>query len=314
MSDRAIYGEDLRQEAWLQDLKLIRDGSNNNKLVLQSSKLGDTPNSYNPIVVAIPTGNSIYHRKRAAAYLSGAWTITLVDGTAYWNRASASGITRYAYLYAIWDGTGIVFALGGHPRLLNVSTTTTATDADYLLLEDSSTYSRSSSHFCIAIAEIAYTYYTSDTPDFTIDNAKFRLLMFSSAEIVTEYRTFNSGYTVILASGTRADLDAITAVKSDPGGAILALTVTRPPTVRFITIQHFWTAAETTGKTQGNLYVPEPNGATTLLKSTRPLMHRLNLAGGQFISGSCTNDGSGNLTVTCTGSTGGQDWGFIAKF
>jgi hypothetical protein len=95
----------------------------------------------------------------------------MADGAGYWGRPSLASVLRDAFLYAIWDGTGIVWALGGHSRLINVPTTTTVTDPDYLLLEASSTYNRSASHFCVCVGKIRYEYNTANTPNHTIQAA-----------------------------------------------------------------------------------------------------------------------------------------------
>jgi hypothetical protein len=80
---------------------------------------------------------------------------------------STSGAVNWAYVYAIWDGTGIVWGLAGHPYHTNVPVTTSVEDNDYMLLEGSSTYTRSNSHYCKCIGRVPYTYYTGDAPDHT---------------------------------------------------------------------------------------------------------------------------------------------------
>lgn len=142
-----------------------------NKLDICTKSGGAAPNASNIIRVAIPDGNGYTFRMRSGAYLSGTSQIVMADAGGYWGRATLASVLRDAYLYAIWDGTGIVWALGGHSFLTNVSTTTTVTDPDYLLLEASSTYSRSASHFCICVGKIRYEYDAADTPDHTIQAA-----------------------------------------------------------------------------------------------------------------------------------------------
>jgi hypothetical protein len=317
MANRSIVGDDYKKYPIVYNLKLVRDSSNNNKLVIRCASLDATPDQWNPIRVQIQDGNGVSLRKRGATYLDGTYSITLVDGTAYWNKVSINNSLYYGFLYAIWDGTGIIFALGGHPNLLNVSTTTTVTDADYLLLEDSTTYSRNSAHFCTAIAEVAYEYDTADTPDYTISTSKFRIFPVSYSntnDIVTEYRRFNSDYTIIYASGTKSDLDAITATKSDPGGVILAVTFNRPPSVRYLSIKHVYLSSETSGKTQVSFIFPEPHGETTELKSIRPIGYRLNSAMGVVATGGTINNDSGTLTLYMTSFTAGQDYGLLVIF
>lgn len=132
---------------------------------------GADPDASNLISVAIPDGNGHTVRTRGAAYLSGTSAITMADGTNYWGKGSTNGEIKTAWLYAIWDGTGIVWALGGYSGFTTVSTTTAATDDDYFLLETSSTYTRNTSHRCVAVAKIRYEYDTGDTPDHTIQSS-----------------------------------------------------------------------------------------------------------------------------------------------
>jgi len=139
-----------------------------NKLDIFTKSGGADPDASNAIVVAIPDGNGVTMRSRAAAYLSGTSQIIMADATDYWGRASVARERRKAHLYAIWDGTGIVWALGGYSGFLKVPETTTATDDDYFLLEDGSTYTRSAAHDCVAVADILYTYNTAVAPDNTI--------------------------------------------------------------------------------------------------------------------------------------------------
>ena len=138
-----------------------------NILDLFEKTTGVVPTATYPIKVAIPDGTGVTWRTRSTAYLSGTAKFTLADATSYWSRADSATATYWAYVYAIWDGTGVVWALGSLPNHRIVTTTTTATDADYLLLEGSSTYTRSASHKCVLVGEVPYTYDTGDTPDHT---------------------------------------------------------------------------------------------------------------------------------------------------
>lgn len=133
------------------------------------------PTAAAPIRIKIPDGETAVLRSRTASYLSGTSMITLADAAGYWGKSSADASAYKGFVYAIWDGTGIVWALGGRSDLTNVSTTTTATDTDYLLLETSSTYTRNAAHFCISVAEFVYEYDTDDTPNYTVDADSFRL-------------------------------------------------------------------------------------------------------------------------------------------
>jgi len=139
-----------------------------NKLDVFTKTGGAVPDATNYITVAIPDGAGYTFRSRAATYLSGTSQFIMADAANYWSKGSTDGEIKTAYVYAIWDGTGIVWALSGYSGFNSVPTTTTATDDDYFLLEASSTYTRSASHYCVAVAKIRYQYDTGDSPDHTI--------------------------------------------------------------------------------------------------------------------------------------------------
>jgi hypothetical protein len=139
-----------------------------NKLDIFTKSGGATPNATNIISVAIPDGNGYTFRNRAAAYLSGTSQFIMAAAANYWSKGSLDAEMKTAWIYAIWDGTGIVWALSGYSGFNIVPTTTTVTDDDYFLLEAGSTYTRNAAHFCAAIAKIRYQYDTADTPNHTI--------------------------------------------------------------------------------------------------------------------------------------------------
>lgn len=139
-----------------------------NKLDVFTKSGGAAPTASNVIAVSIPDGNGHTLRTRGAAYLSGTSQIVLANATNYWSKGILASEIKTAWLYAIWDGTGIVWALAGYSGFNRVPTTTTETDDDFFLLEVSSTYTRSNDHYCIAVAKIRYEYDTSDDPDHTI--------------------------------------------------------------------------------------------------------------------------------------------------
>lgn len=142
--------------------------ANSYKLAIFTKASGVVVATGDPITVAIPDGTGLTWRERSASYLSGLSWIFMEDGENYWSKGSADGVLKSAYLYAIWDGTGIVFALAGYAGFNTVPITTTETDDDFFLLELNSTYTRDADHYCVCIAKIKYTYYTSDSPDHTI--------------------------------------------------------------------------------------------------------------------------------------------------
>ena len=80
---------------------------------------------------------------------------------------SVTGAVNWAYVYAIWDGTGIVWALAGHPYHMVCSVSTDEESNDFMVIEGSSTYTKSASHYCKCVGRVPYTYYTGDAPDHT---------------------------------------------------------------------------------------------------------------------------------------------------
>lgn len=91
-----------------------------NKLDIFTKSGGAVPDLDNVITVAIPDGNGYTFRTRSGAYLSGTSQIVMADGASYWSKGGTSGEIVMCWLYAIWDGTGIVWALGGYSGFLTV--------------------------------------------------------------------------------------------------------------------------------------------------------------------------------------------------
>jgi hypothetical protein len=139
-----------------------------NKLDLFTKSGGGYPTLINPIRVMIPDGNGYTQRLRVSNYLSGVGQFVMAEATNYWSKGSLDVEIKTAYIYAIWDGTGIVWALAGYSGFSMVPTTTTVTDDDFFLLEYGSTYTRSNSHYCVCVGRIRYQYDTADNPDHTI--------------------------------------------------------------------------------------------------------------------------------------------------
>jgi hypothetical protein len=139
-----------------------------NKLDIFTKSGGAVPDAANVISVAIPDGNGYTFRSRAAAYLSGTSQFILADATDYWSKGDLAAEIKTAWLYAIWDGTGIVWALAGYSGFNMVPITTTVGDDDYFLLEAGSTYTRNNAHHCVCVGKIRYEYDTGDAPDHTI--------------------------------------------------------------------------------------------------------------------------------------------------
>jgi hypothetical protein len=139
-----------------------------NKLDVFTKSGGAVPNATNIITVAIPDGIGYTFRSRAAAYLAGTSQFVMADAANYWSKGSLDAEIKNAYVYAIWDGTGIVWALGGYSGFTSVPASTTAGDDDFFLLEASSTYTKVITDYCVCVGKIRYQYDTADTPDHTI--------------------------------------------------------------------------------------------------------------------------------------------------
>ena len=158
----------------IKNLKLVRNASVNQIDIFARSN-GAAPTTDNPILVPIPDGNGQVVRTRADQYLSGNSNILFADGAGYWGKASLTLSQYWACLYAIWDGTGIVWAASANPYLQTVSTTTTASDPSFMLLENGSTYVRNASHLCQMVGVFEFAYDTTTTPDYTFISDGFRV-------------------------------------------------------------------------------------------------------------------------------------------
>lgn len=112
---------------------------------------------------------------------------------------------------------------------------------------------------------------------------------------LTQYLTFDSGKIRIKASGSSADLAAVTAAKDFTAAAVSRLIVNRPTTVQYHSIYVSFTSAETAGRTECRIEQPDPNGATTLTEAIRPLGVRYNPA--------TAGVGATTSTVSISGST-----------
>jgi len=156
----------------IKNLKLVRNAAVN-KIDIFARSNGAAPDALNPIRVPIPDGNGSVVRARAAQYLSGTSQIILADGYEPWGRSSLPQSQYWACLYAIWDGTGIIWAAAGNPYLRNVSTNANLGAQDFMLLEAGTTYTRNASHFCQMVGIFEYEYDTADTPDHTLESAGF---------------------------------------------------------------------------------------------------------------------------------------------
>jgi len=153
----------------IKNLKLHVD--DNNTFLIYTKSGGNYPNSTNIITVAIPDGSGYTLRSRNQTIASGVSQFNLLDGANYWSKGSLHADIKDAYVYAIWGGGGIVWALGGYPGFTRVPASTTATDADFFLLELNSTYTKVITDYCICVGRIRYEYDTADNPDHTIQTS-----------------------------------------------------------------------------------------------------------------------------------------------
>jgi len=152
----------------MKNLMIILNSAEN-KIDIFARSSSAVPNVSNPVRIPIPDMNGNITRTRNGSYLSGTSQIILADAAGYWGRGSLHNSQYWACLYAIWDGTGIVWAAAANPNLRRVTATTTASDQDYMLLEGGSTYTRSISHMCQMVGVFEYEYDTADTPDHHIE-------------------------------------------------------------------------------------------------------------------------------------------------
>ena len=190
------------------NLKLVVNAAVN-KLDLFTVSGGAVPDATNFISVAIPNGNGVTFRTRPGPYLSGTSQFVLDDASNYWGKVSDAAQFRNAYIYAIWDGSGIVWALGGYSGFKMTPTTTTGTDDDFFLLEASSTYTRNAAHYCVCVGRIRYSYNVSNTPDHTI-----QATVEDSPELIYNPKS-DYGYTKNLAArilGSGADIAEVSVV------------------------------------------------------------------------------------------------------
>lgn len=154
----------------------MESGSPDNQMRIIADKTRKAPTPDSPIKVMIPDVGGATLRTRSGAFWGGNGKFTLYDGIAYWNRTTSTAMRYTAYVYAIWTSNGIVWALAQSPIYTQVETTTTATDINYMLLEDGSQYTRKASDYCICVGRVEYLYNTSGAPDNLFAGGTFRVL------------------------------------------------------------------------------------------------------------------------------------------
>jgi hypothetical protein len=149
-----------------------------NILDLIEKTTGLDPAALYPIRVSIPDGTGFSYRSRTASVLSGTGSFTLANGTGYWGLPSLDGSMYEVYVYAIWStaDSGLVWGLCNRSDLQLCPAGTTNTVSGYMLLENSSTYTRAGTDYCIAVARVRLTYDTADTPDYTFSTANISII------------------------------------------------------------------------------------------------------------------------------------------
>ncbi len=149
-----------------------------NILDLFEKTTGVDPTTTYPIKVAIPDGTGLTWRTRSATVLSGTGSFTLADATGYWGLPTLDASSYEVYVYAIWStaDSGLVWGMCDRSDLQLVPTSATATLRGHMLLEDSSTYTRAGTDYCVAVARVRLTYDTADTPDYTFSTANITVI------------------------------------------------------------------------------------------------------------------------------------------
>lgn len=281
-----------------------------NKLDIFTKSGSADPDANNFITVAIPDGNGYTFRSRGASYLSGTSQIVMDDGANYWSKGSFDEI-KTAWLYAIWDGTGIVWALGGYSGFTVVPTTTTATDDDYFLLEDGSTYTRSASHYCVTVCKIRYQYDTADTPDHTIQASGENIPQIRW-NAKSDYSRFISLATQITSGSNLTEFSVLSGVVKQ-SGKYLIQTITRTSGLYDLSvISYIKTGSATYGSAAYNgfnsIRCPGVSGEQTTFVA--PCISELYLTAGSTIHFglAVSNTATGTITIS------GDDIGVAYKY
>lgn len=197
-----------------------------NKLDIFTKSGGAVPDASNIISVAIPDGNGYTFRSRAAAYLSGTSQFIMADAANYWSKGSLDAEIKTAYVYAIWDGTGIIWALGGYSGFTRVPASTTATDDDFFLLEEGSTYTKAVTEYCVCVGKIRYQYDTADTPDHTI-----QATVLDAPQVIWNPKSDYSGKyflatTLIIGAADKAPYSCVNHIVKQSGRYLITMNVT----------------------------------------------------------------------------------------
>lgn len=189
---------------YVEQLKITVNATTN-ILDLFEKTTGIAPTSTYPIRVAIPDGTGVTWRTRSASVASGTGSFTLADGTSYWGFPSLNGSAYEVYVYAIWSAAngGLVWGISNRSDYQLCPTGTVATEDGYMLLEDSSTYTRVGTDYCVAVARVRFEYDTADTPDYTFSANNITIIYGNYTDALMRYTRFK------VVAATRA-MDAAT--------------------------------------------------------------------------------------------------------
>ena len=124
---------------------------------------------------------------------------------------------------------------------------------------------------------------------------------------VTQWLSFDTGNVRIKASGSSGALASITATKDFSVASVSRLLLTVPSGAFISSVNATFTAAETVGRTELRVEMPEPNGSVIAATSVRPIAFRLTSIYGVGATASTFANTAGTLVIGLTGYTGGAE-------
>ena len=269
-----------------------------NKLDIFTKSGGAVPDASNIISVAIPDGNGHTFRSRAAAYLSGTSQFIMADAANYWSKGSLDAEIKTAYVYAIWDGTGIVWALAGYSGFTRVPASTTETDDDFFLLEASSSYTKVVTDYCVCVGKIRYQYDTADAPDHTI-----QATVLDAPQVLwnpkSDYAKRTTLSTSNVSGGDIAEYAAVAMIVKQSGGYnIKAITDSQGAGVNNAYKIYMKTGSSTYASAVYKAYGESYNAAAGYSNTVIAIADNILLSAGDSIHmGANITSGSGNRTL-----------------
>jgi hypothetical protein len=131
---------------------------------------------------------------------------------------------------------------------------------------------------------------------------------------VTQYLTFDGGNIAILATGTSADLETVTATKDFGVASVSRLLLNRPSSIQYHSVAVTFTSSETAGRTECRVEVPDPNGATLLSKAIRPIAFRLGATSNVAATGGTISLSGSTVVLAHTSYTAGTEQRMVVQF